>query len=296
MNATSQKLAAAALSLFVLAGCATVAASGAQSSGGAKMGYALSGKGSPTVVFEAGLGDGKESWAGILESISSDAQTFAYDRPGYGPALPWNARFDSDRDGKRTGDEIAVHLRNTLQQVGVQPPYILVGHSIGGTYALSFAKRYPGEVAGIVLVDGRVPAFTPACMKSDAGLCKPPKIMTLLMPEHQRVEVLGIEKTEAEAPSASDLTDIPITLISATEPSVGLTRKAQDVWLETQSAFAREAPMGRYVEATGATHYVHKERPDLVISEIKLMLEQVRGGEPAGSNRDNSERSFARDD
>lgn len=38
---------------------------------------------------------------------------------------------------------------------------MLAGHSFGGLYALTFAARYPGEVAGMVLVDSTAPASAP---------------------------------------------------------------------------------------------------------------------------------------
>jgi len=40
-----------------------------------------------------------------------------------------------------------------LQRAGVHPPYILVGHSLGGIIARKFEMQYSGEVKGLVLVD-----------------------------------------------------------------------------------------------------------------------------------------------
>ena len=48
---------------------------------------------------------------------------------------------------------MADELRQSLVGAGIGPPYVLVGHSIGGIIARRFAVRYGGEVAGIVLVD-----------------------------------------------------------------------------------------------------------------------------------------------
>src|SRR5262249_4842645 len=48
---------------------------------------------------------------------------------------------------------IATELQAALQNVNALPPYILVGHSVGGPYVRVFAGMYPNEVAGLVLVD-----------------------------------------------------------------------------------------------------------------------------------------------
>ncbi len=43
-------------------------------------------------------------------------------------------------------------LRTLLRGNNLNPPYILVGHSLGGLYMQLFARRYPDEVAGIAVL------------------------------------------------------------------------------------------------------------------------------------------------
>jgi pimeloyl-ACP methyl ester carboxylesterase len=50
-----------------------------------------------------------------------------------------------------------VTLHALLATANVPGPYVLVGHSTGGTYNLVYAARYPGEVAGMVLLDSSSP-------------------------------------------------------------------------------------------------------------------------------------------
>lgn len=267
--------------LFVLAvagalvgGCATLPTTRSEPVGGASVTYSVAGKGSPTVVMEAGLGDSKQTWFGMATRIASSARVFTYDRPGYSPSL--NNRFQSDRDGARTGQEVAVHLRQLLHEARVEPPYVLVGHSIGGLYVLAFAKLYPEDVAGIVLVDGRPAEFTAACKAADAGMCEPPRFMVTMMPRHQKAEVRGMAATEAFAPRPQELGTIPVTVIAATEPQIGGSRRFQTLWLEHQRAFADAAANGRYVAAQRASHYVHRQRPGLVADEILRLVERAR--------------------
>ena len=102
-----------------------------------------------TVVFENGSRATLAGWDKVLDAVSPDATVFAYNRPGYGQSEA--AR--TPRDGATIVDE----LRSTLRQKGLAPPYVLVGHSLGGLYMQLFARRYPQEVKGIVLVDALYP-------------------------------------------------------------------------------------------------------------------------------------------
>lgn len=101
------------------------------------------------VVFENGLRATVDGWRGVIDRLPPEASVFAYNRPGYGQS----EKTDTPRDGGTVVEE----LRQLLRQKGMQPPYILVGHSLGGLYMQLFARRYPGEVAGLVLVDAVYP-------------------------------------------------------------------------------------------------------------------------------------------
>lgn len=245
---------------------------------GTQVSYSVAGRGSPVVVLESGLGDGKSTWSTIVSMLADRTAVFSYDRPGYSPGFGFK-RFRSDKDGRRTGQEVATHLRELLNAAGVEPPYLLVGHSIGGPYVLAFAKLYPEDTAGIVLVDGRPPDFTAACESADAGMCKPPGMLVAMMPPHQKLEIKGIDETESFTPRPQDLGEIPITVIAATEPQLTSSRTLQDLWLQHQKAFAGGSKAGRYVEATGSSHYVHKKQPGLVADEIRRILDSVQNYE-----------------
>lgn len=259
---------AAALLLALITACASLDGAATAHVAGLEAPYALAGAGKPTVVFESGLGDGKGSFADVFADLQADTSVFAYDRPGYGGA----GSFAADADGARTGEEIAQHLHALLAAAGVKPPYILAGHSIGGLYVLSFAKLYPGEVAGLVLVDGRPAGFTAACEASRSGLCTPPDAMIALFPANQKAEFRGVEATEAFAARPEDLGDIPVTVISAGKAPALVAGQFQPIWEAMQQDFADRSRQGRYVLAKGQQHYVHQENPRLVAAEIRRML------------------------
>lgn len=259
------------LFLGLITGCTSLDGAATAHVAGMDAPYALAGKGKPTVVFESGLGDGKESFAEVFADLQPDASVFAYDRPGYGGT----GAFAADSDGARTGEEVSRHLHDLLSAAGAKPPYLLVGHSIGGLYVLSFARLYPDEVAGLVLVDGRPAGFTAACEASRTGLCTPPDAVIALFPANQKAEFRGVPATEAFAASPEDLGDLPVTIIAAGKPPTLAAGQFQPIWEAMQQDFANRARQGRYVHAKHQQHYVHQENPRLVASEIRRMLKAL---------------------
>ncbi len=116
--------------------------------GGLKLRAQIDGQareGQPTVVFVSGLGEGVEAWEPVQPQVSQFARTVSYDRTGLGRSEMEEAR--------PTFQRVAAQLHTLLQNAGIKPPYVLVGHSIGGPHIRMFAGLYPGEVAGLVFVD-----------------------------------------------------------------------------------------------------------------------------------------------
>ena len=96
-----------------------------------------SGGSGPEVMFEAGLGSDKDVWVQVLPEVARFSGVFAYDRAGYSGSDPG----PQPRDGARMVDE----LRQVLQSTGRRPPYVLVGHSLGGTLMELYARTRPSE-------------------------------------------------------------------------------------------------------------------------------------------------------
>ena len=113
--------------------------------GGHRLHVNCTGKGSPTVVVENGLGDFSFDWILVQSRVSRFTRICTYDRAGYA----W-----SDSGPKpRTFSQVNRELRDALSKLGEQGPFVLVGHSYGGPVVRNFATTYPHDVAGIVLVD-----------------------------------------------------------------------------------------------------------------------------------------------
>ena len=118
--------------------------------GGHRLHLSCTGSGSPTVVLEPGAGNMSSALGWIAPAVARDTRVCVYDRAGRG----WSEPADASQDGL----QIATDLHTLLQRGQVPGPYVLAGHSFGGLYVLTFAARYPDEVAGMVLIDSTAPA------------------------------------------------------------------------------------------------------------------------------------------
>ena len=110
----------------------------------------VTGEGTPTVVFESGMGASCLSWTLVQLQAAQFTRAVSYDRAGHG----WS---DLPRE-PRTAQQIAQELHVLLYAAGVPGPYVLVGHSFGGYLNRAFAHMYRNEVVGMVLVDSVHPA------------------------------------------------------------------------------------------------------------------------------------------
>ena len=113
--------------------------------GGHRLFLDCSGSGSPSVVFIPAAGMVGLDYLNIHHEISQYATSVIYDRAGTG----WSDHVKLPRSALDVTDE----LRNVLHAAGVPAPYLFVGHSLGGIYAQRYAQRFPGEVAGMVLLE-----------------------------------------------------------------------------------------------------------------------------------------------
>jgi pimeloyl-ACP methyl ester carboxylesterase len=117
--------------------------------GGHKLHINCTGSGSPTVVLEPGLGEPSTAMAWIAPAVASTTRVCVYDRAGRG----WSESAGKPLDGVQTASD----LHTLLERAGEHGPFVIAGHSAGGIYVLNFAKLFPDEVAGVVLLDSMHP-------------------------------------------------------------------------------------------------------------------------------------------
>lgn len=91
---------------------------------GRKLNLVVMGNGKTTVVLESGLGSDSSNWKKVQPEIARFTRVVAYDRAGYGKSEPGPK--------PRSAKQVATELHSALKAAGIKPPYILVGHSLGG--------------------------------------------------------------------------------------------------------------------------------------------------------------------
>ena len=265
------------------------------------------GQGSPSVIFESGLGGTSLDWIRVQPEVSRFTRACSYDRAGYG----WSERGPEPRHA----DRIALELGRLLLHANVSPPYLLVGHSFGGLAVRLFAARDERRaVAGIVLVDathehqfqrmesagvrtpmaptGRrfvisnhwlVPSALPERLKPLAQrLALARKSIRTLYGElgslrHSAIQVGSIRRTP-EAPV--------IVLARSPRRGAGDSRDRLDgTWIELQRELAGTMENGSFQVVRGSGHYIHLERPERVVGAIRTIVDRYRTSRAVGADR-----------
>jgi hypothetical protein len=239
--------------------------------GGYLLAYECAGTGSPTVILEAGYTASGISTYGpvILPALARRTRVCTYDRAGDGLS---DARPASVRP--LTGATQARELHTLLKVIGAGPPYVLVGHSYGGMITREFAALYPGQVAGMVLVDASSEPEVAVYDRLHAG----PWIDRTVQPAPN--QQINIGATVRQLETAASLGRMPLIVITA-----GIL---QDQWLKTvpqlearaQTRLALLSANSIHVLAQGVGHLIPSLDPQIVIAATKAVLAAAASGHP----------------
>jgi len=275
--------------------------------GGHSLHLSCTGSGTPTVVLEPGGGEMSSNLGWIAPAVARDTRVCVYDRAGRG----WSEPADTAQDGA----QIVTDLHTLLQRGHVPGPYVLAGHSFGGLYALTFAARYPDEVAGMVLVDSTEPgsAATPASSPDNEGSDDvigrfsallsssarlglgrllgqiggddlPPRardesLASLATASHLQstfVEYMRGGASADQAASLSDFGDKPLAVLTAGSGS-------DAAWMEAQDDLAALSTNSAHRVIDGAAHgdlVLEKDAAAAVSQAILDVVSSVRSGRP----------------
>lgn len=230
------------------------------------------GAGSPTIVLEAGSGATSSTWSAVLGELAATTRTCAYDRAGRGR---------SDPTGQRTLSEAGAELRTLLENAGESPPYLVVGHSLGGAFARVFANDHRADVVGVVMVDTFDPDLQEAWIHPLLDTLEPDyeAVLDGLRATVASVDALDWATSETQL-RTSDISGLPVEVLRAPryEPRLSEARNAEiaEAW---QDAYATLSPgLVRWTIAWGAGHDVHIDRPDAVIDAARRLVDAWRAG------------------
>ena len=268
-------------------------------------GYAMhiycTGSGAPPVILDSGLGNDWLIWQKVQPEIAKTNLVCSYDRAGVG----WSAA----RPGPRDAFTIADQLHTLLKVAGVQPPLMLVGHSVGGLYARAFTALFPNQVAALVLVDASSPqAFakipSPAIREQlnakrhreapwqyfkvatglarfFGGYCNPntsqriPDVEGLARAEDCRPSYINswLGEWDYLEPSAIQVAKLPC---SDSIPLVVVSQnQSQPQWDSAQAELTRLAPRSMRIIARNSTHFVMVDRPDVVLAANEIARNEL---------------------
>lgn len=257
------------------------------------------GNGTPTVVFEAGLDiDGSLGWSNVQPRIAELTRACSYDRAG----IMWSA----PRDGVRDASTIANELRLLLANASEAPPYVMVGHSLGGPLVRAFADAArPDAVKGVVLVDsshpeqltrapppeGRGPPATLLRVLSatgllrlmdedlgDPGLSEAARLRTAAFAPQSVGGLLGefaaIEATFQQAGATRPLGDRPLVVLTALDKPPEML----EPWLVLQRELAALSTNSDQRLIPNSGHYIQHDKPDEVVTAVRDVVNAVREG------------------
>jgi pimeloyl-ACP methyl ester carboxylesterase len=267
--------------------------------------------GSPTVILESGLGDTYISWRKVQPEIAKFTRVCSYDRAGLG--------FSDSSPKPRTSQVIAQELHALLNAAAIAPPYVLVGHSMGGYDVRLYASLYRSEVAGMVLVDAshpdqenRLPAelknmegswqreamfleyATPFGVPRLIGLCdQPPAERAAECNFHSAregvAELQSFKESAAQTAATGSLGDMPLAVLSH-DPNkpyadlpADLAKPTNEAWEKMQEELAHLSTRGTQTAVKGSSHYIQIDSPEVVIATVRDIVNQARQAQPAAS-------------
>ena len=259
--------------------------------GGRRLFLRCTGHGSPTVVFENGL---TTDWYRLQNRLARTTRTCSYD-----PARQAGPSSRSDgASAPRTGLDRVRDLHRLLGVAGVPGPYVLAGHSNGGLFSLDYASRHPGQVAGMVLIDGVHPRYHRRTFDALKHLIPPEQWtaayqqLCALRPLQEDWEQMDICRSERKAQAQlakRPLPAMPLAVLShgIPEGAPGPERDIRErVWSRLQRELAALVPGAEHVIARRSPHDIPRTQPGLVQTEVLKVVSAVRQGrstaQPAG--------------
>jgi pimeloyl-ACP methyl ester carboxylesterase len=226
--------------------------------GGRRLHIHCTGEGGPTVVLEAGAGDLSFDWTFVQPGVARFTRVCSYDRAGYGWSDPGPQ--------PRTARQIALELHTGLQKAGLKSPYVLVGQSFGGFLVRAFARYYPQDVVGMVLVD---------CLHEDSRVVIGNKAVRIRDMARGRTAPPPRSTMPGSSPSATTKTGVaaPADPPPSRPEQIGPWLEKMHRWAEGLPNYetARQGEMDWSPEDV-ADMFAKRDRPEYRLGDIPLIV------------------------
>ena len=243
-------------------------------------GYQISlrdrGQGTPTVIIEGGVDVEKGAYHDLQLRLAQYTRVISYDRAGVGESTASGA--------PRTLPNFTRELEALLEKLQVPPPYILVGHSLGGHIIRYHASVFPERVAGLVFLDHphedwfRYIRATWPKAEADAYFKGWPTDPSKVGPKHQ--ELLTYERNCDLVRGIQLPPDIPVLMFTGNNrwhfrQGIGQERDRQE-WLRLQKSLLTGVKDARHIVDWETGHWAFFDKPDMVEREIADFIEKCR--------------------
>jgi pimeloyl-ACP methyl ester carboxylesterase len=237
---------------------------------GGRLSYIVSGSGPASILLFSGAGVSLQGWEPLYPEIERLGTVFGWNRFGMQGSDPPRER--------QTGTVVLASLRELLGYGALEPPYVLVAHSLGGLFANLFARLYPEEVAGVLFLEAAHPADREMLKKHESQLLRAlEKVLALpqvFLKPNLHTELACVEETMREIEGAGPFPEVPLRVVTG-----GLTPRS---WLMSpgavgsrranQQELVRLSSLGEQVIAQKSGHFPQLTEPELV---LKVLAELV---------------------
>ena len=236
-----------------------------------------SGAGQPVFVLINGSGGPLEAWDKVSAEIQKHGTVFAYNRFGID---------GSDKaSSPQSGSAIVAALRELLAAADLAPPYVLVGHSLGGLYANLFARLHPREARAVVLIEAAHPNDVEALAELRSPLTRVvQRIANIsIFGRNPFAEVEFVDETVREIAGAGPFPGVPLTVVTGAKspPTFLLSAAAREIRRANQRDFLTLSPHATQVIAEKSGHFPQITEPAVVARAVLSTL----GLAPAADRR-----------
>jgi len=242
--------------------------------GGYEVRFLRTGTGSPAVILDSGMGNALDVWSKVQPEVARFAEVLSYDRLGLG--------YSDPGPKPRTARQIAEELHLLLWKLGITPPYVLVGHSIGAFHIRVFASLYPDEVAGLVFVQGshedlqdrRRELIGEEAWKAYTDALN---AFFAAQPEGVRSEWDAYEQSRKQVRETGKLPDVPVAIVTGMKvtdlsKSQGYDEQVAALSYEFQHKWAEGRPEGTHIVSKASGTNVPVEDPGMVVDAIRRVV------------------------
>jgi pimeloyl-ACP methyl ester carboxylesterase len=233
----------------------------------------------------------------VFPEVAKRTRVCAYDRPGTIVGRQ-PSRSDPAPQPTTTQDAV-VDLHALLGAARERGPYVLAGHSYGGTIARLYASTYPQDVSGLILIDALSEAYQTRLTPGQWPVWKrlndaAPEDLA----EYEDIERLDFERSFERVRAAAPLHPLPLVVLSADRPwgpqfpsLIAAGRIPRDippdfgyvvdaVQAAAQADLAKLVPNAKHITNTNSGHDIQAEQPQLVIEAIGDVVSMIRNGSP----------------